>query len=207
MLVLVSIFLWGVRVLLPLLKRVMLLVGSLTFLFLHIFALMLGWLVLLARLFVSPFVGVKMLKLVYLGFMLLLEVLLLMAVLPFLEKVCYVFVAGVWEAELLVARVPAGYIVPAKMMKLINTMLNSLSTFLFLPCYSFVSVSNLLRMFFKGIGLKGLLSLVGMHYLGIGVLSVVMVRVVPFLLFIPGKIGFLLICMVFINGFLFFLRC
>ena len=32
-------------------------------------------------------------------------------------------------------------------------------------------------------------------------LYVVMVRVVPFLLFIPGKIGFLLICMVFINGF------
>ena len=40
-----------------------------------------------------------------------------------------------------------------------------------------------------------------------GVLYVVMVRVVPFLLFIPGKIGFLLICMVFINGFLTPLRC
>ena len=48
---------WGVRVPLPLLKRVMLLTGGslLTFLFLHAFVLVLGWLVLLARLLVSPF--------------------------------------------------------------------------------------------------------------------------------------------------------
>ena len=52
-----------------------------------------------------------MLRQVYFGHMLLLEVLLLLAALPFLEEVCYVFVAGVWEAELLVARARAGYIV------------------------------------------------------------------------------------------------
>ena len=44
----------------------------------------------------------------YFGLMLLLEVLLMLADLPFLEEVCYVFVAGVWEAELLVARARAG---------------------------------------------------------------------------------------------------
>ena len=86
----------------------------------------------------GPF-GVRMLKLVYLGLMLLLEVLLLLAVLLFLEEVCYVFVAGVWEAELLVARAPAGYIVLAKMMRLINIVLSSLSILLFLLCYSFVA--------------------------------------------------------------------
>ena len=39
-----------------------------------------------------------------------------------------------------------------------------------------------------------------------GVLFVVMVLVVPFRLFNPGKIGFLLICMVFIGGYLIPLR-
>ena len=47
-----------------------------------------------------PF-GVKMLRLDHLGLMLLLEVLLLLAALPFLVEVCYGFVSGVWEAELL----------------------------------------------------------------------------------------------------------
>ena len=49
-------FLWGVRVLLLLLKRVMLLIGGslLTFLFLLAFVLVPGWLMLLARLLVSP---------------------------------------------------------------------------------------------------------------------------------------------------------
>ena len=55
----------------------------------------------------GPF-GVIMRRQAYLGHMLLLEVLLLLAALPFLEEVCYVFVAGVWEAELLVARARAG---------------------------------------------------------------------------------------------------
>ena len=48
--------------------------------------------------------GVVMRRQVYFGLMLLLGVLLLLAALPFLEEVSYVFVAGVWEAELLVAR-------------------------------------------------------------------------------------------------------
>ena len=53
----------------------------------------------------------RVLRQVYFGLMLLLEVLLMLAALPFLEEVCYVFVAGVWEAELLVAWAPAGCIV------------------------------------------------------------------------------------------------
>ena len=44
--------------------------------------------------------------------------LLLLAALPFLVEVCYVFVAGVWEAELLVAGARAGYIVFPKVMRL-----------------------------------------------------------------------------------------
>ena len=62
-------------------------------------------------------------------------------------------------------------------------------------------------MFSRVSGVKGSLSLVGVLELGIGVLYVVMVRVVPFLLFIPGIIGFLLIYMVFIGGFLTPSRC
>ena len=89
----------------------------------------------------------KMRRQVYLGHMLLLEVLLLLAALLFLEEVCYVFVAGVWVAELLVVRARAGYIVLAKMMRSISIVLNSLSTLLFLLCYSFVGVSSLLQMF------------------------------------------------------------
>ena len=55
-LVLVGIFLWGVRVPLLLLKLGMLLIGGslLTFLLLHAFVLVPGWLMLLARLLVSP---------------------------------------------------------------------------------------------------------------------------------------------------------
>ena len=58
------------------------------------------------------------------------------AALPFLEEVCYAFVAGVWEAELLVVRARAGCIVFVKVMRLISTVLNSLSTLLFLLCHS-----------------------------------------------------------------------
>ena len=58
----------------------------------------------------------------------------------------------------------------------------------------------------KGIKGKGLLNLGGMLCCLDGVLFVVMVLVVPFRLFNPGKIGFLLICMVFIGGFLIPLR-
>ena len=42
-------------------------------------------------------------------------------------------------------------------------------------------------MFLKVSRVKGSLSLVGMLYLGIGVLFVVMVHVVPFLLYIPWE--------------------
>ena len=82
----------------------------------------------------------------------------------FLEEVCCVFVVCVLEAELLVVRARAGYIVLAKVMRLISIVLNSLSTLLFLLCYSFrrrlKSVADVL----KGIRSKGLLSLGGMLY-------------------------------------------
>ena len=91
-----------------------------------------------------------------------LEVLLLLAALPFLEEVCYVFVAGVWKAELVVAWLLAGCIGSVMVMRLISTVLSSLSTLLFLPCYSFVGFSNLLQMFLRVFGVKGSLSLGGM---------------------------------------------
>ena len=61
----------------------------------------------------GPF-GVVMRRLVYFGLVPLLEALILLAALPFLEEVSYVFVAGVWEAELLVVWLRAGYIMFAK---------------------------------------------------------------------------------------------
>ena len=54
--------------------------------------------------------GVAVLRLVYFVLILLLVALLLLAALPFLEEVSYVFVAGVWEAELLVVQFRAGSI-------------------------------------------------------------------------------------------------
>ena len=48
--------------------------------------------------------SVVVLRRVYFGFILLLEVLLLLAALPFLAEVCYGFVAGIWEAQLLVVQ-------------------------------------------------------------------------------------------------------
>ena len=139
----------------------------------------------------------KMLRLVYFVLTLLLEVLLLLVALPFLVEVCYEFVTGVWEVELLVAGVLADCIELVRVMRLMFIALSTLFILLFLPCYSFVDVLSLLRMFLRVSKVKGSLSLVGILYLGIGVLFVGMVHVVPFLLFIPGKIGFLLICMVF----------
>ena len=52
--------------------------------------------------------SVRMLKRVYFGPILKLEVPLKLAALPFLAEVCYGFVTGVWEAELLAVRVLAG---------------------------------------------------------------------------------------------------
>ena len=73
--------------------------------------------------------------------------------------------------------------------------------------YFFVGASELLRMFLKVFGVRGLLSLGGMLFYGIGVLYVVMVRVVLFPHFVLGIIGFLRISMAFTNGFLIPLRC
>ena len=126
--------------------------------------LLAGWILLIDRLR-HPLVLFRMSGIsigMCLGLMLLLEVLLLLAALPFLEEVCYVFVAGVWEAELLVAWLLAGCIGSVMVVRLISTVLSSLSTLLFLPCYSFVGVSNLLQMFLRVFGVKGSLSLVGM---------------------------------------------
>ena len=49
-----------------------------------------------------------MLRRGYFGLILLLGVLLKLAALPFLAEVCHVYVAGVWEPELLAVRVLAG---------------------------------------------------------------------------------------------------
>ena len=68
----------------------------------------------------DPF-GVKVLRLVYFGLILLLEVLLLLATLPFLGEVSYVFVAGVLEVKLLVVGALAGCIVLLKVMRLMVT--------------------------------------------------------------------------------------
>ena len=54
----------------------------------------------------------------------------------------------------------------------------------------------------KGIRSRGFLNPGGTLWLGIGVRFVVMVHAVPLFLFVHGMIGFLLICMAFINGFL-----
>ena len=96
-------------------------------------------------------------------------------------------------AELLVAWAPAGCIVFLRGMKLIDTVLSFLLTLLFLLFYSFVGVLNLLLMFLRGFGVKGSHSLGGMLWSGIGELYVVMVHAVPFLLFILGMFGFLMI--------------
>ena len=96
----------------------------------------------------------------------------------------------------------AGCIVFLRVTGLIVIVLSFLSTLLFLLFYSFVDVLSLLLVFLRAFGIKGSFSLGGMLWFSIGVLCVAMVLVVPFLLSIPGKIGFLLICMVFMNGFL-----
>ena len=69
--------------------------------------------------------GVVMLRRVYLGLILRLVVPLRLAALPFLAEVCYVFVAGVWEVELLVAWVLVGCIGPVKVMRLMCIVLKS----------------------------------------------------------------------------------
>ena len=65
---------------------------------------------------------------------------LLLAALPFLVEVCYEFVTGVWEVELLVAGVLAGCIELVRVMRLMFIALSTLFILLFLLCYSFVDV-------------------------------------------------------------------
>ena len=141
--------------------------------------------------------GAGVLRPVFLGRAVGLVVPLRLAALPLLEEVCYAFVAGVWEAELLVARARAGYIVLAKMMKLISIVLNSLSTPLFLPCYSFVGVLSPLLMFLKGIKSKGFTQIRWDALSGIGMLFVVMVPCGPISSLHPWMIG----SFVFLNDF------
>ena len=50
--------------------------------------------------------------------------------LPFLVEVCYVFVAGVWEVELLVAGDLVGYIGPVMVMRLMCIVLSTLLSLL-----------------------------------------------------------------------------
>ena len=69
--------------------------------------------------------GVGVLRRVYFGLILLPEVLLKLAALPFLVEVCYGFVAGVWEAKLLAARDPVGCIGPAMVMRWMCIVLSS----------------------------------------------------------------------------------
>ena len=76
----------------------------------------------------------------------------------------------------------------------------------FVSC-SVVDALNLWQMFSEVLGVRVLLSLGGMLFWVIGVLYFVMVREVLFLHFIPGMIGFLLIFMASIGGFLIPLRC
>ena len=146
--------------------------------------------------------GVGMLRRVYFGPILKLEVLLKLAALPFSAEVCYVFVAGVWEAELLAVRVLAACVGPVKVMRLMCIALSTLLMPLFLLYYSFVGVFSLWRMFSKVLGVKGLLSLGGLLFWVIGSLYVVMVRVVLSHPFVPGTIGFSRIYMVSFSGFL-----
>ena len=63
-----------------------------------------------------------------------------LAALPFLVEVCYVFVAHILEAELLVAGDLVGCIGPVKVMRLMRIVLSTLLIPLFLLYHSFVGV-------------------------------------------------------------------
>ena len=169
--------------------------------------LLLGMLSLGLLLMIFGLFGVGVPSWVYFGLTPKLEVPLKLAALPFMAEVCYGFVAGVWEAELLAAGVLVGCIGSAMVMMLMCIALSTLSTLpLLLSCF-FVGASSLWRMCSKVSGVKGFVSPGGMLFWVIGRLYVVMVRVVLSLPFIPGISGFLLIFMVFTSGFLIILRC
>ena len=152
--------------------------------------------------------GVGVLRRVYFGFILGLVDPLRPAALLFLVEVCYVFVAGVWKVELLVAVVLVGCIGSVMGIRLMCVVLSTLSTLLLLLLYSFVDVSSLLRTYLRVSGTKVLLLLVGMLFYVTGRLYVVMVRVVVLSLPLsPGTGGFPQICMVSLGGSSIPLRC
>ena len=96
-----------------------------------------------------------MLRRVYFGPVLKLEVPLKLAALPFLAEVCCVFVAGVWRP---------GCNGLAMVMRLMCIAPSTLLISLFLLHNSFVGVLSPWRMFSKVLGVKGLLSPGGMLY-------------------------------------------
>ena len=100
--------------------------------------LLLGMLSLVHLLMFFELFGVRALRRVYFGPVPEPVVPLKLAVLPFLVEVCYVFVTGVWEAGLLVAGARAGYIVLARVMKLISIVPSTLLTIPLLLYCSFV---------------------------------------------------------------------
>ena len=128
-------------------------------LFLHFGTLSLGVLLMIFGLF-----GVVVLRMVYFGLILLLEVLLLLAALHFLAEVCYGFVAGVWEAELLVVQFLEDSIGLARVMMLMCTVLNTLFIPLCLLYFSSVDFLSLWQMFLKVSRVRGSLSLGGMLF-------------------------------------------
>ena len=142
------------------------------------------------------------------AYLLLGRVLLLLAVLVFLEEVCYVFVAGVWEAELMVVKLLAGCIGLSRGDDVDAHCARFLTTPLFLLCLLFRRRHKSVADVLKGIRSKGFTqsrwdavlrywSAVCRH----GPCG-------PISFFSSlGCIGFLLISIAFTNGFLIPLSC
>ena len=87
--------------------------------------------------------GARVLRVVCLGRIVGLLAPLRLAALPFLEEVCYVFVEGILEAELLAAVVLADSFGSAAVMRWMFILHSSLSTLPFLLSSSFVGVLSL----------------------------------------------------------------
>ena len=156
--------------------------------------------------FLDTLSGAKIRRPVFLGRTVRAGVPLRLAALPVSVEVCYIFVTGVWEVELLVARDLVGCIGPAKVMRLMCIVLTTLLTLLSLLKYSFVDASSLLRMCLRASRIRVLLSLGGMLFWVTGRLFVVMVRG-PLSSLHPWTRGFPLIYMVSYSGFLIPLGC
>ena len=125
----------------------------------------------------------------------------------FMENACYVFVVGVLEAELLVAVVLADCVGSATVMRLMFNLPSTLLTPLSRRYSSFAGVLSQSLMCLREFGPMGLLSRGGRLCWGIGMLSVVVVLVGPFVPFILGICGSLLTCTVFKSGSLIPLMC